>query len=311
MNNKKVLHITLAKCGSQWIRDILTAPEITRYSRVPYSGISKSIHNNNQIELPNNALSGPIYGMNQWEWLYWKEGGDKAIVVLRDPRDVIVSLYYSWIYSHALNPQVEEMRALLLNLPNEIDRWKFMIAFLRADLRVYITWLSKTIDSALVIKYEDLLLNPVDEITKLIEWLGWNVPNNIIKEVVDRLSFQSKSGRDNGKVDKYSHYRKGISGDWKNHFCIELGKYWEELYPNFLMEIGYEDNYQWWQFLPKQQNDASEQIGSKDVESELVDIMKNRNKVLEKELIEKEKVIQGLVDACTERLTLINQLTNN
>lgn len=300
----RVLHITVEKCGSQWVRDVLSAPEIVACSGRPHSGVSLNIFACNRLEIPDQTFSGPIYGMNQWEWQHWRRPGDQAIVVLRDPRDAMISLMFSWLYSHGSDDRIDLARHKLHQLPNVEQRVAHMVKGSGNGLRrrMYRTWADGVHDDALVVRYESLVGDQHAEFSKIINWLGWNIPQETLDVVVNRLSFASRSGRKPGATDKFSHYRRGVSGDWRNYFTHEHGEQWERLYPGFLCEIGYETSDDWWHALPEKLDDtdasASEAIGKQDVQSSLIEMLQAKQKQLHQELVDKERVIQQLLLKC-------------
>lgn len=305
MNVNRVLFITQPKCGSQWVRDVLSAPEIIANSGYSYSGISLSINNHHQLEIPDRTLSGPIYGMNQWEWQFWKQPSDRAIVVLRDPRDVMISQMYSWLYSHVDTPAVHARRGFLHELTDRNRRIESMICSsgLAAGWRVNRTWANYEGSDALVVHYESLAENQHDEFGKIIDWLGWGVPGAMLHKVVDRMSFESRSGRKPGETDVHSHYRRGVAGDWRNHFTREHGQEWERLYPGYLLETGYEASNTWWESLPSgvtstdsvESDSSGAGAAKRDSQSALIEVLQTKQKQLVQELIDKESVIQQLL----------------
>ena len=49
-----------------------------------------------------------------------------------------------------------------------------------------------------------------------------DMPDGMLRELLEDHSFRALSGgRRPGEEDVVSHYRKGIAGDWKNHFTDE------------------------------------------------------------------------------------------
>lgn len=313
--SNRVLHITLKKSGSQWVRDILSAPEIVAYSGLPHSGIVPNFANCRELELPPRTFNGPIYGMNLQEWRFFKRPGDKAVVVLRDPRDVIISWMFSLMYSHASSAQVDVARRLLHALPDEKTRIMHLIhhSGLGGTHRLYRTWLELGDEDALVVRYEDLIKDEYAEFTKIIKWLGWVLPREILEPVIERLSFEARSGRKSGVSDKFSHYRRGVAGDWSNYFTRKHGEIWEQMYPGFLCDIGYEENNNWWCSLPEQHSFDVNAGGLIQTASEenLVAVLEKRLQQTQRELIEKEQVIQELVHARNfAELTSNNELTS-
>ena len=52
-------------------------------------------------------------------------------------------------------------------------------------------------------------------------------------------------GRKEGEENVSSHYRKGVAGDWKNHFKPEHVERFKELYGELLLKLGYEQAPEW------------------------------------------------------------------
>ena len=66
-----------------------------------------------------------------------------------------------------------------------------------------------------------------------------------LEKVVLQHRFERVSGRKRGEEDESHHLRKGISGDWKNHFSPELKKQFKARYGSVLIATGYEQNLDW------------------------------------------------------------------
>jgi len=311
MRRKRVVHITLEKCGSQWVRDVLCAPEIEFYSGMSCSGETCSFLTKVNFELPEGKFSGPIFAMNRAEWHCWKCPGDKAVVVLRDPRDRLISYFFSLFYSHSIDQHNEWAKNRMSNIKNDSQRIKQIINGFSYMTRFYLGWAIDADEDALVVRYELLVQDQRQEFGRILEWLGWHVPDKVLKAVVERLSFKNRSGRSPGETDIFSHYRRGIQGDWRNYFSREHGKLWEQLYPGFLKKIGYENSDDWWLSLPEEVNETGPSLSKhNDIDSakdHRIQILTQRIQKVEKELTEKEQEIQRLAKACTDRLTLIEK----
>lgn len=309
----RVLHITLQKCGSQWVRDVFSAPELFRFSVLSYSGVAFNLQTTGCFEIPEGEFSGPVYNMCPAEWQVLKCPGDKAVVVLRDPRDRLVSHLFSLLYSHQANTLTENRRSVLSGIQSHHKRIELLICFTDI-IRFYLTWSNYAEDDAFIVRYESLLQDQFGAFRRILDWIGWPVPDDVLQAVVERLSFKNRSGRSPGETDIFSHYRRGIEGDWRNHFSREHGRLWESLYPGFLTKIGYESSDDWWLSLPEEvgkttpvllsnANDIDPAIGN-----ERIEILTQRIKRVEKQLDQKEQEIKTLTKACHERLELIERL---
>lgn len=336
MSEFRVVHVTLEKCGSQWVRDALTAPEVVAYSNAAYSGISFNLGTRARLELPANAVSGPIYNMNQWEWAHWRRAGDRAIVVLRDPRDVVISLLFSLLYSHGPDPATEFGRSQLAARVHDEELTDRMIEAFGAAPRMFLTWTDVDDASALVVRFEELVADQFSAFRRIYDWLGWPVPADVLELVVTRLDFRNRSGRDPGTLDPFSHYRKGIVGDWRGYFTRRHGEHWEGAYPGLLRNTGYESSDDWWRTLPERTAASASPVAqaaesdSTNLEERAVAALKKRNAFLEREVEEKQGVIvelhthyaqradallaldaerERLLAVCAERLQAIDALT--
>jgi hypothetical protein len=52
-------------------------------------------------------------------------------------------------------------------------------------------------------------------------------------------------GRTEGDEDQKSHYRKGLPGDWMDHFNGQHKRYFKEHYNDLLVKLGYEKDNDW------------------------------------------------------------------
>lgn len=59
---------------------------------------------------------------------------------------------------------------------------------------------------------------------------------------MNRTSFRAISGREEGDEDPASPLRKGVIGDWRNHFSPRTIARFNEKYGALLEEFGYELN---------------------------------------------------------------------
>jgi hypothetical protein len=63
---------------------------------------------------------------------------------------------------------------------------------------------------------------------------------------VEAASFERLSeGREQGQEDTSSFYRKGVAGDWKNHFTERDKRIFKKEAGELLIELGYERDLDW------------------------------------------------------------------
>jgi hypothetical protein len=63
----------------------------------------------------------------------------------------------------------------------------------------------------------------------------------MLDEILERHSFKKLAkGRVKSQEDVRSHYRKGVSGDWRNHFKEVHIQRFQKLFPGVIEKLGYE-----------------------------------------------------------------------
>ncbi len=254
------------------------------------------------FDFPAGKFSGPIYGMNKFEWENFASPFDKAIVVMRDPRDRLISSLFSILNSHGTDHFIRLGRELLASFSEDRLRIIWMILQASQFKRFYETWNASSGPNVLIVRYEDLINDTANEFKKIFSFLERDIPLVVLESVVERNSFERRSGRERGEESKFNHHRKGVAKDWEKYFTLEHGKLWETLYPGFLKDIGYESRNDWWKELSKSATLLQSPQFS------LSEVMEKRNEFLECEILAKENEIKRLVDICEERLDLIKLL---
>ncbi len=178
-------------------------------------------------------------------------------LVLRDGRDVMVSAYYHFLFKNDINRSfsIDKHRKNLgfhdfddirSNLPRFIE-YMFTVYPTQG---MHFSW-TQFVDSwwgkgAPFVRYEDLLARPTVTLREAAERL-MNVPlsDEAIQSVVDKYAFKKVAGREAGQENKQSFVRKGIAGDWRNHFSQEACQVFAHHAGEHLIRTGYEMNLDW------------------------------------------------------------------
>lgn len=96
------------------------------------------------------------------------------------------------------------------------------------------------------VRYEDLLEHPEADAERLLEFLGADADEEIVRECVRAASFENwTDGRERGQEDSSSFFRKGVAGDWKNVFTEEDKSIFKQEAGDLLVELGYEKDDNW------------------------------------------------------------------
>jgi hypothetical protein len=245
-----LFHITHQKAGSQWINRILHA---LAYHRVILPEVESAATHERPIEgiqfLKQKVRPGQIYPT-----LYLTREQFASVplprhhrrfIVIRDPRDVLVSAYFSYKLSHKLNSDwMSDCRAHLNRVSTEagmlflLDNWLPTIATFQ--------W-SWAASGEELVKYEDLLKDDETILERLLlQHCRLPVERDAFLEVVRANRFESwTGGRKRGQEDVGSHERKGIAGDWANHFSPRVAAAFRSRYGSLLVATGYEKDERW------------------------------------------------------------------
>ncbi|KAL4216984.1 sulfotransferase 1 [Mactra antiquata] len=176
------------------------------------------------------------------------QNGSKIIVVVRNPKDAMVSMFY-----HLKNaPQFDFKMTWDL----------FFTVYTRGEVPFgsYFDYYDsfqakmeqcKTADF-LVVHFENLKQNGFEEIKRIQEFIGTNNSDERLQQILDKNTIKKlKADIDSGKVisplvDKFGKstlYRKGVIGDWKNIFTVAQNDLFdriiEEKFKNSLFNVYY------------------------------------------------------------------------
>lgn len=180
--------------------------------------------------------------------------GSKPIIVVRDGRDIMVSYFFHAYYLDSPHTKrltekfasvlpTEDRESDAKNLCHFIEKSFTSPVYPRFSWKMFCEqWLG--VPDALIVKYESFNKDPAAALESLLHRLGQS-PDMKLTEIVDKHSFQNVSGRSAGTENKSSFLRKGIIGDWRNHFSREAAEIFEYHAGSILRELNYEQDESW------------------------------------------------------------------
>lgn len=162
----------------------------------------------------------------------------RIFVVLRDLRDTLVSLYFSYRYSHpALSDRILRLRRRL----GACDLEEGLLYLLKEDhlmdsiAAIQLSWLGHDP----LYRYEDLVAHPFESMLEIARRTGLEAAPDHVHNVVERNSFRSLTGRARGEEDRFHFRRKALPGDWREYFTPAVLEAFEERHRNVLEQTGY------------------------------------------------------------------------
>ncbi|WP_345993135.1 sulfotransferase domain-containing protein [Sulfurimonas sp. HSL-1716] len=258
---ENIYHCGIQKSATQWIRNILSDPLILERSNKKLYAPSKDYlwskrdHDDLLAGFELNSIVTPLY-IDYESFLYMKKPDSyRAFWIMRDPRDVITSLYFSYTFSHPIIDEDHARDRKILQSLNQEAGFNYFLEkaydFYNAKNPLYtslLSWLeSKDNASVRVVKYEDLIGARQKEIfSELFQFLDIALSSWEVDKILDKYSFKAMTqDRDVGVENKKSHYRKGQEGDWKNYFSNEHKKRFKIATADLLIQLGYETDMDW------------------------------------------------------------------
>lgn len=228
-----IYHCCIQKSASQWIKGILADPIIFKNTGLKIHNLPREVQqklltltkdNYFELSLPERKIISPIYCYYENFQLMKKPENYRAFYVIRDPRDLLISQYYSMKNIHKRSAYFDNVRPILNKLGKE-EGIIFTIKKLVENrywerLR---DWGNKGDINTIIIKYENLIGKSFPKgLRKILNHLKIELPEQEFNTLIRNHSFSKLTGRKEGTESSASHLRKGISGDWKNHFTKEI-----------------------------------------------------------------------------------------
>lgn len=223
------------KSGATWIGSMLSD-----VSGLPY--VREGMPPTRTYLIHKHALPGVL-------------SGPKPIVVHRDGRDALVSLYFHAYFlkdqrTERLSRYFAEHLPLAKGESAAVNMYRFVERSFVKPIYPRFTWSefanawferSETLN----VRYEEAKHQPAVMLQKMVDRVGGNPSPDAIRDVIERHSFEKISGRKTGNAVPNAFLRKGIVGDWKNHFSKETAELFDHYAGDQLIELGYERDRSW------------------------------------------------------------------
>lgn len=245
-----IYHCCVQRTASQWMKKILSDTRIYQYSGLkPYdvglTGVDMRNYEHRvfQRAFPRRTIVPALYiGFHNFSRMP-KPGHYKAFFVMRDPRDIVISSYFSSKVSHVPMGNILQRRKVLNSLSQE-EGIMYMINYhqefgLFDALRSW-SEVPKNHPDVLKVRYEDLIgSHQYQMFQEIFKHCDIRIPDHVLKGLLQDYSFKRLSGRKTGEEDKKSHYRKGRPGDWQNYFSNRIYSIFKDVTGDLTERLGY------------------------------------------------------------------------
>ena len=240
------------KCASQWILNVFRRLDVQNEfifmgSKEPEKGnrvLRDNIGNVATVRDKKIYLTDVKFpGVGMWENINVQDEEfkslfppiSKTVTVIRDPRDIIVSGYYSHKESHpvieGLWKDLPVQRSVLLKLNTEegllstIDFLAYQFNNLKHLYKSKVTFFL----------FDDIVDNPYKLVKNILN--VWGMKSTNIKQVVDKFTLENlKSGKVKTPPFNSDHYRSGSTGEWKDVLSEKVLNKFYKKFPNLIDE---------------------------------------------------------------------------
>jgi len=242
----------LPKSGTTWLEGLLTAhDEIT--SVMPPQAVLFEQRNggSHKFELNSSVLSSLDHTLSLMKLHchgsanninLLREFDVPVVSIFRDLRDVAVS-YVFYIKNTPYHPEYRKYKSINMN--------EALARFSREMLPEYRDWIYswkeyENSPDVFVLKYEELHNDTVAVLRKVFDHFQIEVDHEELSLTIESRSFRNMSkGVSPSKVDTSTFFRKGVIGDWVNHFDEISKDLFKSEIASLLIELGYEDDDNW------------------------------------------------------------------
>ena len=258
-SHQSIVFFTLYRGASSYVSDLLWV--LAREEGVTLINLEGYFWNGGGSE---NGLSPP----DQWEKIVYKQKGYlygpinifngpfriyfeeipslekyKVILMLRDPRDVLVSAYFSTAYSHRM-PRRNPSEANRLRTAREealrmtIDEHVLKEADVVSD--IYLRCCQKLLNKSYVlfVKYEEMVNDFESWLDKIIDFAEFHPSEKIRSEIMRGANFKVE------KENIYAHKRQVTPGDHRRKLKIETIDALNANFRNILEQLSYREEVQ-------------------------------------------------------------------
>jgi lipopolysaccharide transport system ATP-binding protein len=233
-------HITHWKAGSQWVGGIL---------KDAFAGLVVK-----PAGFEEQVLNQPIKTGRVYSCAYLAESeyrtidlpaNARRVVIVRDLRDTLISGYFSVRNTHVINsPWMAKWRAVLTKMSEEDGLLYLLEVWLTSSVLIQRSWADA---GEPLVQLEAFMSNPAPTMKRVLrDFWKLNVDDAVVDALMDRNAYSKYSGgRKPGEEDASSHYRKGVAGDWQNHFTPRVKDRFKQLCGDLLIRTGYEKDLNW------------------------------------------------------------------
>lgn len=249
-DDPSVFAFSLAKAGSTLLFDILES--LVPYVGLKYYSVEDALFADNVSPNRRPASIGTPFAPTGYCFGGFRQfpaypipilGSSKAVFLVRDPRDMVVSLYYSMTRSHVIPEGDAEdgARDAMMDARHHanslsIDEFGFhggVIQYTRM-LESYVAQGFLWRPNVAVYRYEDVIFDKEAWVDDLCDWYSWQIPRELRQSVVERFDI-----RPDGEHPD-AHIRQVNPGNFRRHLSVRTVRQINAVLGEYMRIFGYD-----------------------------------------------------------------------
>ena len=163
----------------------------------------------------------------------------KTVLLVRDPRDALVSLYFSIRDSHILPPADTELAEKMIlhreqTKAQSINQWALENhGMIMAAFEGYLVNGFARRENVRTYRYEDIIFRKREWAADIGEWYGWDLGTDIIEQIIAPLDVLPEEERPR------EHIRQVRPGNFRRHLSPETQSKVADIFHQYLETLGY------------------------------------------------------------------------
>ncbi len=242
--NSDIYLVSYPKSGNTWMRYLMAYaiwPElididlVEMASYIPSFGLKQDTEKMLDPKSPCNQLKHRIIKEHTVYNENSKRHVERAICLVRDGRDAIVSYWYFCNQRDQTQIPLSDFIQVSAKPNHSYGAWKSHV----------MGWINADLEAKLIIRYEDLLQNPEIWLRSALEFAEIEVSDEVVKQAISRASFgamkklEQTKGFNLDQLKTVNFVRQGKQGTWEDIFTRNDLERFNKFHGGSIQELGY------------------------------------------------------------------------
>jgi hypothetical protein len=224
--------VSYPKSGNTWIRFLL-ANLLAAKNPVTYESLEDYIPSLHRSKERINQFRRPRIIKSHFPFYYIYP---KSIYIVRDGRDALVSFYHYLSDLGKFKGSFEDF--FFSDAHMEVGTWQ-------THVQGALSYKKENPSNMVIIRYEDLLVDTVLQIRRIVSFCDINKSEEAILEAVEKSTFKQlkRMQREKGifiENKKVNFFRRGVTRQWQAYFSPEISELFIRESGELLGHLGYD-----------------------------------------------------------------------